>query len=119
MAGFGDMKHRGPSPEPQPNEQELFEDAVNFIFPDSPSSRLARACGNVAQRTAQKWIRYDITPPQDVIDYVYGQKAALQKAAFYERVEELIENHARGLDGEVVAAQLSRFYETLMAYKIR
>lgn len=119
MAGFGDMKHGGPSPEPQPTDQEFFEAAVSFIFPDSPSSRLARACGNVAQRTAQKWIRYEITPPADVLDYVYSQKAELERTAFYARVEALIVDHAGGLDGEVVAAQLSRFYETLMAYKIR
>lgn len=119
MTGFGDMKNRGPSPDPAPSNQEMFEAAVNFIFPDSPSSRLARACGNVAQRTAQKWIRDEITPPADVIDYVYGQKAELERTAFYDRVEALIVEHAAGLDGEVVAAQLSRFYETLMAYKIR
>lgn len=118
MTGFGGMTHRGPGPEPAPGDQERFEEAVNFIFPDSPSSRLGRACG-VAQRTAQKWIRYEIVPPLDVQQYVYGQRAELNRTAFYAHVETLLANHAGELDGEVLAAQLSRFYETLMAYKIR
>ncbi|WP_127753899.1 hypothetical protein [Devosia sp. 1566] len=117
--GFGGMKPQpvddgGPSP-----EKERFRDAVFYIFPDSQSSRLARACGGVAQRTAQKWISWSVVPPDDVLEYVYSQEERLRLNQFPQAFERLIEEHGKGLDGEVIAAQVSRFYEQMMAYKIR
>lgn len=117
--GFGDMKKPELSAGEPPTEQEAFERDVLFIFPDSPASRLARACGGVNHRTAQKWLSFQITPPQDVQQYVRAQKAELERTAFYAEVEALLRNHAGSLDGEVIAAQLARFYEEITAFKIR
>lgn len=98
-------------------EQDAFEQDVLFIFPNSPASRLARACGGVNHRTAQKWISGQITPPADVKAYVRAQKAELTRTGFHREVEKLLAQHAGNLDGEVVAAQLARFYEEITAYK--
>lgn len=120
MAGFDGMKQQDRSgPGEPPNPQELFEMDVDFIFPDSPTSRLARACGGVTQRTAQKWISHAITPPADVDQYVRIQKAELKRTKFDVELEAVIHNHSGNLDVEVVASQIVRAYEKLTGYKIK
>jgi hypothetical protein len=117
MSGFGGMKKQRQEPGPPPDPDTEFENAVLFIFPNSPASRLARACGGVNHRTAQKWMSGQITPPADVRAYVRKAVEELDRTKFYLHVEALLADHAGKLDGEVVAAQLARFYEEISAYK--
>lgn len=110
--GFDDMSKRQPVEDMTPStDLERFNRDVELIFPNAAPSRLARACGNVAPRTAQKWLSGHISPiPQDVLDFVAEQKAALAKGGFDAKLQGLIEDHAAGMDREAIASWLAYHY---------
>lgn len=122
--GFGDMSRRIPTEEldltPQQRvQQELFEERVHVIFPDGTASRLARACGNVNVRTAQKWLSFQIVPPDDVIEFVDHQHEELERTHYLKALEALVETGTGDLDPEVVASQLGKVYMKIVGSKIR
>lgn len=121
MAGFGDMPSRGEtSSELDPEHQADFVAKVDEIFPENASSRLARACGGVANRTAQKWISGQLTPPPDVLAYVWAQHAIYEKSEFYEKLKAFYLASIGDLDEEVAMAQLARLYADVSGgYNIR
>lgn len=110
MSGFGGMSKQDQSPGDQPTAHQLFVDDVNTIFPNAAASRLARACGNVNPRTAEKWLADKIKVPQDVLEFVATQKAALAANGFHAALQLAIENHATGVDREVIASYLAAAY---------
>lgn len=122
MAGFDDMAHRHiqiDDPEKAARVQ-AFQADVYRIFPDAPASRLARACGGVAHRTAQKWLNGNIYPiPDDVREYVETQKAALSKTDLEERLAKLMGEFTDAIDREVLASQIAHYYEDFAEMAIR
>lgn len=123
MGAFDDMKQRNGPVEwtvLTPEEQADFTHNVDRLFPESPSSRLARACGGVNNRTAQKWISGALTPPEDVRAYVSAQIAILDAEGYDKKILAFAEANAGSLDREVVTAQIAGLFETMSGgYKIR
>ena len=121
--GFGGMK-KGASNLEQLDADEIaaireFERQVQTIFPDSPASRLARAC-DVTLRTSQKWLNGQIFPvPADVMDFVEEQFNELKATGYVDALEQLVEKGTGQLDPETVAAQLGKAYEKVVGQKIR
>ncbi len=120
MGAFNDMEHRGYRSELPLEIQEQFTRDVERLFPESPSSRLARACGGVNNRTAQKWISGALTPPEDVREYVAAQIAILDAEEYDKKLLAFAEANAGSLDREVVTAQVAGLFEKMSGgYKIR
>ena len=111
---FGDMDGKGETTSDlDPEVQAEFASAVNEIFPENPSARLARACGGVSPRTSQKWISGRITPPSDVIKFVWREQKLLAKSRFFEKLKEFYLANTGELAPETTTAQLARLYQDL------
>jgi len=119
--GFGGMSGKGEtSSELDVEHQAEFLSKVTDLFPENASSRLARACGGVANRTAQKWLSAQITPPADVLAYVWAQHAIFEKSTFYEDLKAFYLTNKGDLDDEVAMGQLARLYVDISGgYNIR
>lgn len=111
---FDEMAHRGTPDDPKLRE---FQDDVFRIFPNAGPSRLARACGGVNPRTAQKWLGGTQRIPADVIAFVSAQKKLLADSEFEKQLEALIDKHAV-LDPEVRGAYIAKAYFKLLGIKI-
>lgn len=94
-----------------------FQEDVHEIFPNAAPSRLARACGGVNPRTAQKWLAGTQMIPPDVIAFVAAQKALLAKSKFEDQLEALVDQHAV-LDPEVRGAFIAKAYFRLLGIRI-
>lgn len=125
VTGFEDMVFRGPSEDSGLTAEETrvlieFQRKVSFIFPDSAASRLARACGGVNVRTAQKWLSGVIHPiPQDAVDFVDEQIAELAKTGYVAALDKLLKDGTGQLDMEVVTSNLAAQYMKIAGSKIR
>ena len=101
-----------------PDESERFADRVREIFPKGATARLARSV-EINQRMAQRWMSGQNEPPPDVIEFVAEQTKALQGADISGQMQRMIEGlQAKGLHGEVIAAQIADAYEQLIGRDI-
>lgn len=121
MTGFGGMSGKGDTwSDLEPEEHAEFVHRATTIFPENTASRLARAGGNVANRTAQKWLSSQMTPHNDIINYVNEQYAIYQTSTFYDELLEFYHARKGDLDDEVAMAMLARLYAEISGgYGIR
>jgi hypothetical protein len=112
-----DKAHRPPRNE-APDAPERFADRVREIFPKGATARLARSV-EINQRMAQRWMSGQNEAPPDVLEFVAEQTKALQGADIAGQMQRMIEGlQAKGLHGEVIAAQIADAYEQLIGRDI-
>jgi hypothetical protein len=114
---LGDLKRSGVADEP-PEGPDIFAERVRYVFPKSPTARLAKAA-EVDVRLAQRWMsgRNQVPPPVEA--FITEQIKLMGQVSVATMLHAMVEElKAKGIHIEAIAAQIAAEYEALIGREI-